>query len=195
MVNQALQHSVVNLDTDLQAVAVRILFSKFITVCSLYLPPDCNFNVNDLQSLTDQLPSPFLLLGDFNAHNVLWDRSFLNADFKGRILEDFLDANPISIFNDGSPTYHNVHSNYFSAIDLSLCSSSILLDFTWSIDEDLNGSDHFPIFLKSVQNAPSPSSPKWKVEEADWGKYSTDIKLDIDFNDFNNHIDAYNFFY
>ena len=87
-----------------------------------------------------------------------------------------------------------MHTNYFSAIDLSICSSSILLDFFWSLDDDLNGSDHFPIYLKSVQNSPSAASPKWKVEEADWEKYSRDIKLDKNFNTFNNHIEAYEYF-
>ena len=194
LVNQCLQHSLVNINTDLQAVAVRILFNKFITVCSLYLPPDNSFSQQDLQDLIDQLPSPFLLLGDVNAHNTIWDSGINNADSKGRIIEDLLDSNPISFFNDGSPTYHNIHTGYSSAIDLSICSSSILLDFTWSVDEELNGSDHFPIYLKSVQNTPSAASPKWKVEEADWGKFSLEIKLDRDANTFNNHIDAYNYF-
>ena len=194
LVNQCLQHSLVNINTGLQAVAVRILFNKFITVCSLYLPPDNNFSQQDLQDLIDQLPSPFLLLGDVNAHNTIWDSGINNADSKGRIIEDLLDSNPISFFNDGSPTFHNIHTGYSSAIDLSICSSSILLDFTWSVDEELNGSDHFPIYLKSVQNTPSAASPKWKVEEADWGKFSLEIKLDRDANTFNNHIDAYNYF-
>ena len=37
------------------------------------------------------------------------------------------------------------------------------------------------------------SSPKWKVEEADWCKYSQETKITRDFNSFNNHIAAYDF--
>ena len=132
IVNKKVQHSLVPIVTTLQAVAVRILLDKYVTVCSLYLPPDLNFNVNDLQDLIDQLPSPFLLLGDFNAHNPLWGS--INLDTKGKIIEKLIDDNPISLFNDGSNTYHNIHTNQFSAIDLSICTSSILLDFAWSVN-------------------------------------------------------------
>ena len=38
------------------------------------------------------------------------------------------------------------------------------------------------------------SSPKWKVEEADWGKYSQESTIDRDFNSFENHLEAYDFF-
>ena len=195
LISKSLQHSPLNVNTTLQAVAARILMNnKFITVCSLYLPPDLDFNLQNLQDLIDQLPSPFLLLVDFNAHNGLWDHGINNADSKGRIIEDLIDNNPISFFNDGSPTFYNVHTGYSSAIDLSICSSNILLDFYWSVEGDLNGSDHFPICLESIENTPSAASPKWKVEEADWGKFSQEIKLDSDFNSFNNHIEAYDFF-
>ena len=39
----------------------------------LLLPPNrFNFNPKDLQDLIDQLPSPFILMGDFNVHPTLW---------------------------------------------------------------------------------------------------------------------------
>ena len=69
LISHALQHVVVDLNTTLQAVAVKVLLDKYITICSLYLPPDLHFSLDDLQSLVDQLPLPFLFLGDFNAHN------------------------------------------------------------------------------------------------------------------------------
>ena len=164
-----------------------------ITVCSIYLP-DTTLDFKVLEKLIDQLPSPFLLLGDFNAHNVLWDSSRTGVDPKGKVVERLIHANPISLFNDGSHTYHNIHSGASSAIDLSICSSSLLLDFAWSVDDELHGSDHYPLFLKSVRNSPSVASPKWKVEEADWVKYKSNIVLDSEFHSFNNHIEAYDYF-
>ena len=139
--------------------------NRKISVCSLHLPRSLDFDLHDLQSLVDQLPVPFLLLGDFNAHNPLWGSE--NLDNKGKVIED-LDRNDIALFNDGSMTFHNVYSNRFSALDLSISSSSIHLDFHWSVNDYLNGSDHFPIHLRYAQNVPSESPPKWKVEEADW---------------------------
>ena len=145
IVNKSLQHSLISLNTTLQSVAVSVLFDRMITVCSLYLPPDLDFNISDIQNLIDQLPAPFLLLGDFNAHNPLWGGQIL--DNKGKVIEDLLDSNDITIFNDGSMTFHNIANNQFSALDLSICSSNIYLDFNWCVNDYLNGSDHYPIHL------------------------------------------------
>lgn len=66
----------VELQTPLQAVAVSIKCHKPITVCSLYLPPGGGrndwFQSQDMQNLIDQLPKPFLILGDMNAHHPMW---------------------------------------------------------------------------------------------------------------------------
>ena len=187
-----MQQEVVNINTSLQAVAVRVILTKSITICSLYLPPDLTFNATDLQNLILQLPSPFLILGDFNSHNPVWGGTVL--DEKGKIIEDFVNNNNISIINDGSFTYHDIFNDSYSAIDLSICSSNIYLDFTWSVDEFLNGSDHYPIHLKCVENIPFSSSPKWKFEKANWEKYSKDASLDKEFESFHDHNQAYEFF-
>ena len=189
IVNNALHHSYINLNTSLQAVAVSIVLDKVITVCSIYLPD--RVTLCELQNLINQLPAPFLLLGDFNAHNPLWGGE--NLDCKGETIEELIDNNPISIFNDGTFTYHNIYSGSKSAIDLSICSSNIFIDFTWWVDDYLNGSDHFPIYLKASKNSPSSASPKWKLNEADWAEYSNDINLDREFESFQSHIEAYDY--
>ena len=91
-------------------------------------------------------------------------------------------------------TYHNIFTNNFSAIDLSLCTPSIHLDFIWQVNEYLNGSDHFPIHLKFARNVPSESTIKWKENEADWKKYEGGFTLSQDFESFEDHIDAYEYF-
>lgn len=191
IVKKNIQHSKINIRTDFQAVAVRVFLNKPYTVCSLYLP-ESTIREIDLKNLLDQLPTPFLLLGDFNGHNPLWGGN--HVDPKGGIIEKLIENNSISLLNDGSMTYHNIHEGNYSAIDLSICSSNILLDFTWSVDEELHGSDHYPIFLKGVENRPSETTPKWKVEEAEWSKYNKEMSLEKEFESFDNHIEAYNFF-
>ena len=190
IVKKSVQQSTVVLNTTLQAVAARILFNRFLTICSVYLPPDCDFSHRDLQDLIDQLPTPFLLLGDFNAHNPLWGS--VSLDDKGKIIEELLDKNPISLFNDGRNTYHNIHTGYSSAIDLSICSSNLLIEFEWSVDEELHGSDHYPIYMKGLQSTSSGVS-KWKIEEADWINYKKEIVLEKDYESFSNHIEAYEY--
>ena len=73
---------------------------------------------------------------------------------------------------------------------MSICSSDIALDFNWSVNEYLNGSDHFPIHLKFARNVPTETPPKWKPLEADWAKYKEGIKL---VRSFDCHLEAYTY--
>ena len=65
LVRDNILHSYVNLDTDLQAVATRISFDKTITLCSVYIPPNSSPSLAQLNNLDDQLPTPFIIMGDF----------------------------------------------------------------------------------------------------------------------------------
>ena len=72
--------SIVTLNTNLQAVA-----HKTITV---YLSPRSHFNFNtiDLPDVIDQVPFPFILMGDFNGHHTLWGCKEVNN--RGQQLEN-----------------------------------------------------------------------------------------------------------
>ena len=68
LVRDGIPSSECTLNTSLQAKAVTISTSKTITICSLYLPPSENLNI----VLIAQLPTPFVICGDFNGHSVTW---------------------------------------------------------------------------------------------------------------------------
>ena len=72
IINKGIQHSTVRLNSHLQAVAIKAMLGKAITICSIYLPGAVGFTNLAIQNLIDQLPPPFLLLGDFNAHSPMW---------------------------------------------------------------------------------------------------------------------------
>ena len=59
-VNENIPQSIITLNTNLQAVALKVTTHKTITLCSVYLPPvnHFNFNPKDVQDVIDQLPSP-----------------------------------------------------------------------------------------------------------------------------------------
>ena len=168
-----------------------MVLNKPITICNIYIPPSYHVASQEFQNLIDQLPSPFILLGDFNAHNPLWGGN--RMDSKGEMIEKIMIDNNLSLFNDGSKTFHNMHSNYSSALDLSMCTPNLFLDYCWYVDEYLHGSDHYPIYLKYIMNTPSRELPKWKPEDADWNKFMCSIKIDRNYDSFDNHIEAYNF--
>jgi len=49
-----------------------LLYVLLFTVCSIYLPPTTKYDNAVIDHFITQLPSPVLLLGDFNAHSHLW---------------------------------------------------------------------------------------------------------------------------
>ena len=119
----------VPLRSPLEAVAVRILANRLITLVSLYLPPDVPIDFYDLQDLLNQLPKPFLILGDFNAHNPLWGSARL--DNRGKVIERFLLSSSLCLLNSKQPTFYSASHNTFTCIDLSISSATLIPCFSW----------------------------------------------------------------
>ena len=171
LVHSTLPQRQIKLKTDLQAVAVSVTLEKEITFCSVYIPPSYLLKSEQLTSLLQQLPSPYMLVGDFNGHNVLWGCN--DNDPRGELIEDFITRNDICLMNDKSNTYLDSGKGTFSSLDLSLCHPSLYLDYDWSVCEDQRGSDHFPILIESVQTHDEAHNPKWKLNKADWDLFHT----------------------
>ena len=91
------------LNTSLQAIAVRTTLHKTVTVCSLYLPPTSKYSSSDFVDFITQLPPPVLILGDFNAYSSLWGCT--KTGIRGKLIEDLLLKQNLSLLNDGSHTY------------------------------------------------------------------------------------------
>jgi len=147
IVNKAVPHKLITLQTSLQAIAVRITLFKTITVSSVYLPPSQRWDITELEDLYSQRPPPALLLGNFNAHSPTWGCRDINT--QGKFVEDFVVKENRCILNIGSSTCFHPGTGTMSAIDLSLYHPSLFLDLTWSVHDDLSGSDHFPVVIRS----------------------------------------------
>ena len=88
-INKSVLFSEIKLNTDLQAVAVRVSARKTLTVCNIYLPTSLEVNLSDLEHLIEQLPAPFVLVGDFTAHphSPLWGD--VRQDSRGQMVENY----------------------------------------------------------------------------------------------------------
>ena len=147
VVNNSIPQSLIPLNTNLQAVAVKVTLHRTIHVCSIYLPPGDRFNMADIEHLISQLPKPFIIMGDFNSHSNVW--GCRDTDQKGRIIEDVINRNNLLLYNNKSYTYLHPGTGTYSAIDLTLADASIFLDYSWKVHDDTCGSDHFPIILEN----------------------------------------------
>ena len=163
----------VSLNSQLQAVAVKVFLGRFYTLCSLYLSPGVSVFRADLVTLMQDLSSPLLLLGDLNGRHPLWgDDGVLNP--RGNLIASFIEDEHLEVFNTGDVTHFHSPTGIFTSIDLSLCSPNCLLDFNWRVLSDLHGSDHFPILLTSIDSEPLARPPRWRLDKADWD-YFTDL--------------------
>lgn len=60
-----------------------------------------------------------------------------------------------------------------SGIDLmigfcwSAAASSMMLGFTWNVDSDLLGSDHFPTYVKLANPCDASRLLRWRLDKAD----------------------------
>jgi len=180
LINEYVNFEPVNLTTNLQAVAVKLLLNKTYTICSLYLP-FIDINKQDISNLLSQLEPPFLLLGDMNAWSPLWGSPTTNN--RGKIFEELLLECPISLLNDDSYTHYHIQTNTYSTIDLSFCSSDCLLDFEYSVDQNLHDSDHYPILL-GLNNSPvlGDKPDKFDMKKANWKIFKEQTELDNDTN-------------
>ncbi|OOY59120.1 hypothetical protein BOW04_12345 [Solemya velum gill symbiont] len=142
---------------------------KVITICSVYLPPKQQLQLSDLDTLVSQLPSPHLLFEDFNGANQLWGSASNNP--RGDLIENFLTNNNLCLFNDKSPTILHSGHGTFSSIDLSISDPFLFLDFEWSVENDLHGSDHFPLILKNTEHENTAHPQKWKRSKANWTRF------------------------
>jgi ribonuclease HI len=169
MVKNSTPHSRIDLQTDLQAVAVRVQLERTYTICNIYLPPRDNILRAQLEDLINQLPQPYLILGDFNARHPHWGDTVTNT--RGRMIEKVISEWPICLLNTGSPTHLQIQNGSLSCLDLSICSADIVNNFQWETLQDLRGSDHFPITLTSTTPQCSMGSPRFRFSKADWTLY------------------------
>jgi len=169
IVKNSVPHKSLTIQTNLQATAVRMTTFKTVTICSVYLPPSQRWDIKDLEELYVQLPPPVILMGDFNAHSHTWGCRDTNR--QDRHIEDFILQQNLCILNTGMPTYFHPSTGSLSAIDLTLCDPSLFLDQSWSVHDDLCGSDHYPVLIKSTQINQIEALSSWKLNKADWNSF------------------------
>ena len=162
-------YSEIKLDSQLQAVACRISVPEPISICSIYLPPTSTWNHKDLLALVVQLPTPVLLMGDFNSHSTLWGCSSTNQ--KGLEIETFLVQSNLCLLNNKSATYLHPATGTLSSLDLAFCDPSLYLNYTWSVHNDLCGSDHYPTILSQPDARAVDDCKRWQLKHADWGLF------------------------
>lgn len=65
----------------------------------IYIPDSTALLLHDLNQIIQQLPKPFLFLGDFNSRNSLWGLN--HTDPRGKTIETFLENDQLIFLDTG----------------------------------------------------------------------------------------------
>ena len=172
----------INLATNLEAVACKVhMGSTSYTICSLYIPPGYSNQTlsSDMTDLVQQLPSPFIIAADSNAHHSSWGSNY--NDCRGKSIDRWITASAFDLLNTGEPTYLCSNGSY-THIDLTITSNNLSPSLLWQPHSDSFNSDHFPIIIDSNIDSPTQPSPtRWNLTTANWSGYRTDLALPVSF--------------
>lgn len=172
-IEKDIPHEFLRLNTTLQAVAATVKWPVQATFVSIYICKNDGKRTlqEKLEQLLNQLPSPIVLLGDFNAHSYLWGSEQL--DERGKAIESFIADGSLIVLNNGTHTRVDLYTGKTSAIDLSIVSESLARRLSWEVIDDSCGSDHFPIVIRDTDKLTEPEQkrPRWKFNNADWKKF------------------------
>lgn len=130
--------------TDYEIIGIQIFLAQDkspITFYSIYFPPDCKIHADKLKDIFNLKNS--ILLGDFNAKNVIWGSEY--TDTRGKEIEILLNSCNLVCINDGSPTRIDPNGTE-SVLELALCSPNLVPKSSFSVIAE-KWSDHFPILV------------------------------------------------
>lgn len=179
-VSQVYDSQEIPLITDLEAVAVSINFDRKITIVNIYYPNSTVLNSQNLQNIIDQITPPYIILGDMNAHNIIWGSE--ETDSRGKIVENLLNDNNLILLNTGEKTRFNAYNGKLSAIDLAFCDITTAAHTNWETFDYLYGSDHFPVKVEygNKRDLEHHSQPKWNLKEANWSLFAHHLEENFD---------------
>jgi len=171
-----------NITKKLEVVAIKSFIEKAeLTICSLYLPPNHeNTNlIEDLNKILEELPTPFIIHTDANAHHPSWGSE--QADHRGNLIEQWIADNGLILLNTEEPTFLSSAGTY-SHIDITIATPDIADLLNWSPYHNTNTSDHFPIIIDSEIQIPEVNSiDRWSTLHENWGEFQKKLTLPTDF--------------
>ncbi|GBM35023.1 hypothetical protein AVEN_240379-1 [Araneus ventricosus] len=141
---------------------------SLITVCNLYIPPNQHVAQSELNNLINQLPTPFVFIGDLNGHCPIWGSPDTNS--RRLQIEQLITDFNLCLLNSDQETYFHQPTGTFHSIDLAICSPFIFPFFDLTIDN----SDHFPLILNDnrYHTTISWQPPKYAFAKVDWTNFA-----------------------
>ncbi|KAL4097756.1 hypothetical protein QTP88_022478 [Uroleucon formosanum] len=129
------------------------------------------FDQIDITNILKQIPTPFIITGDFNSHSTRWGSK--STDRRGKEIEKAFEDDNIVLLNNNEPTHINIANGLMSNINLTLSSASLAQRLEWKVYNNITSSDHFPIIIKYLSRIHDelPAAERWNLKSADWSLF------------------------
>ncbi|GBL91552.1 hypothetical protein AVEN_23615-1 [Araneus ventricosus] len=146
-----------------------------IMIINIYAPGG-KFRTNWLESLSSQISSPFVILGDSKIHHLAGS-SHTSTDAVSVL--DWIGIRHMCVLNMNRFTrFQGTHSP--SLLDLTICSADIVNNISLEVSHDMYDSDHCPILL-SLCNSGIKSKVTRKC--INWGQFSERVNENLRMTD------------
>ena len=166
------------------ATTIHLSKNNKFSICNIYNQPSFNYNLENIRNIITNLPEPYILMGDFNAHSPIWDENCLEADNPGRKIELLMDELNLNCLNEENTYTYLSHTNgAMSSIDITMCSTQIIDRFEWCTLEDRYTSDHAPILITCLRETEQERPTRYITDHADWTKYKITASSIPEFNE------------
>ena len=110
---------------EVQAISLCLRNATTISILNIY-SPNGTVTLQELTSYSQQLTSPYLVVGDFNAHSPILSSQTNTPDATGRALEELLLTEPLILMNPVDfHTYIYRHTGSPGCLDLVLVTSDV----------------------------------------------------------------------
>ena len=144
-----------NGNLEVQILEIGLKNNQIITILNYY-NPNKDVSIAELEHYVQNLPEPFLMVGDLNSHTDILMQGDI-SNITGKNLELLLLRNEICIINPiNFYTYMDPRTARTSCLDVCLCSPQMIAS-TNITRLDGVGSDHYPIL---TSNHATNSYPK-----------------------------------
>ncbi|KYQ48816.1 hypothetical protein ALC60_12131 [Trachymyrmex zeteki] len=141
-------------------------------IVSVYRRPGDSHRVIDFRPLFDFDPGDCesIFLGDFNAHNTVWNCEYTNTI--GESLQEAMDCRDLICVNMDTCSHMGTIGERDSNLDLLFCSVAVLDTIEYNQLEDSWDSDHFPIAFtfETQQVRYSKRTNRITTKNTDWIK-------------------------
>ena len=172
---------------SLNMVSIPTSTGKQLNVANTYYPrASRRAYQTDWLTKLDPSSGSWIVGGDFNCHNKLWD---MEADDNTDVhLVDAINNSMLVILNDGLPTRIGQTNQRDTAVDLTLVSPDLALDADWEIGTDPLQSDHLPIHINigvQADEADQDQTLKYQYHKANWEDFQLHLRLSCNPQSFN----------